>query len=519
MRFHGATLPACILLLCSCIQRNNPWDPVNYHPQTVVRPDPLVLDAMIAELDSVLDAASAWALARGTVIDSLKNRLPVDSAAAVSVENANDLIRDANDGVRRANMLVTAYNDSAPAADSLRYQGYLDSLGWMGGTAVGPAAAAIAAELTVRKFSTLVYIDSVNALYPADTVCTPGRRGAFVGLFDSLLALCEGVAAAAGTFDLQASDTNTLAIYPYNRDAEAYNVAAAAYNDSVRYVRQFRGYPVVAATDSIEARLVSLSAGDTLVIGGGTFSPFIHPAGGGNAVQGVLVMGQPDLSTVFSQADVILSGNSHVTFRNIVFVGGNRTGVKLENGCAAVVFDRCVFENNTSHGLEVIDSDIRLQNCRILGNGGSGVRLASNGSVSRTAVLVNTLVAHNLAHGIDVTAVNLSAQNVTIADNGGNGVLLADPELDLLVYNTLVTHNAMYGLSFEAPVKNDNLFILSGTVLYGNSGGALRGVFTSAPAYLDIGVSYVNQQANDYAVAPGNRVYELEREGIVIGYR
>ena len=77
----------------------------------------------------------------------------------------------------------------------------------------------------------------------------------------------------------------------------------------------------------------------------------------------------------------------------------------------------------------------------------------------------------------------------------------------------------MYGLSFEAPVKNDNLFILSGTVLYGNSGGALRGVFASAPAYLGIGVSYVNQQANDYAVAPGNRVYELEREGIVIGYR
>jgi hypothetical protein len=233
----------------------------------------------------------------------------------------------------------------------------------------------------------------------------------------------------------------------------------------------------------------------------------------------ILVQGRPGMTTILDSSDVVCSNNGYIVFRNIVFRGGSGAGVRLTDGSGPVAFEKCRFEHNGGNGLEIVDSDARLLGCEVLNNGGYGLRLSSSGTREETVRLENVLVAHNRLGGVDVVSVNLALRRATVSDNGGNGVRLRDPELSFTMDNCLVTFNTGFGILVEAGSKSDESFLVETSVFYGNTGGALRGNFDITPRYLSFELAYVKKEGDDYRVAPGNRVYELQREGIVLGYR
>lgn len=523
---HRSLLACCVrpwawcivfgTLLVSCIQRDNPFDPVNYSPAVL---SDSARTAARTTIDSLIDSAVVASRARVAGLSGIAAVLREDSASNAAVLDTNAALRQANARQRTANDSIAGANEAASAGDRLGPQSTLDSLPRLDPARDTTTAAETRDEVRVAQLWVRGLIDSVRLLYPDDTLYSSAERDSLDAIFDSLTAICFNLHGDALDITHTARDTNSLSIEPYNAWVAAYNDTVEHYNDSIAFVNAFASYPVLSDPDSIKTNVFQADAGDTVVLGAGAYRASIRFLNSGTPDSQIVVQGQPGATTILDSADVVCSNNGYIVFRNIVFRGGSGAGIRLTDGSGPVSFENCRFERNGANGLEIVDSDARLTNCEVLNNGGYGLRLSSSGSREETVSLENVLVAHNRAGGLEVVTVHLAMRRTTVSDNGGSGVRLRDPELSLTMDNCLVTFNTGYGTLVEAGTKSDEPFLVETSVFHGNTNGALQGGFPATPRHLSFEVAYVNREGDDYRIATGNRVYELQRQGIVLGYR
>jgi hypothetical protein len=428
------------------------------------------------------------------------------------------VIKARNDSLQAVNDSIRSANDSA-AFGELEYQVFLDTVYAYRPCADSTALTSVRSTIRLNALRVDSSLSATNTRFSPYTVFTTAQRDSILAAFDSVEVWIDTISASLWECNTGVYFRNDTGVIAYNRQVEAGNDTIAAYNDSIRFIQRFSPYQPIVNGDTLRERISSAEAGDTIVVGAARMGATLRFSYSGTRDHPIVIQGQKGMTTVFDSADVVVSGNSYIQFRNIVFRGSSGSSVRLVNNSIGILFEQCRFDSNDAHGLEIVDSDARIQNCIMEHNDGSGIRVSSESMQPHTVVIYNSLIAQNARDGIEVVTVELVLHNVTISDNGGNGIMLADPELDISLAGCLVTFNGSYGVNFNSGFNGDHLFTVSSTNLYGNTGGAVEGEFEIPPPFLTYEVQYENSAEGNYAPAPGTHIYALEQEGIVIGYR
>lgn len=524
MRSRVGLFPiAAALAIMACIERSNPFDPLNAGPHAAS-------DIRAANRPR-LDSLTAGEAAFEAQLNGFAGSLAADSLANHGRLKGNLAKRSANAGKLTANAAIEAANKAA-VPDSLALKDRLALLDTL--KAYGPYADLQARRnaLQVQAATLLGFMSRINAenaptvAYPqtfSDSVFAPFAR-------DTL-----------AFFRLQARiDSGNSAVLDSNRAIAAYNAlrvqdnaAVGAYNDSIAFLKQTKDKNIITKPDSLQGITFVAKAGDSLVIGAGIYPVDLRFTNSGTLDSPIVVRGYPGMRTIFSPAidkgtgntsssTLILSGRSHIRFEDIVFRGGGISGVKLENGCKNVKFRRCTFDSSAQFGLEVIDSDVELVDCRLLANG-KGARL--QGGIS----LRNVLVARNKGHGLESISPLGEILNCTISDNGGEGIRVNSPRKALTIANTIVSGNGGYGIFREAENGFQDLIQVKECDVWGQPAGkdwSLQGLDSArasamAASNLNIDPEFIDAPRFLYAPKAGSVLagYETQAPSVIIGWR
>jgi hypothetical protein len=519
---------ASATLLGSCIERSNPFDPINSGPQAAV--DVRKLDK--PSLDSIAVGESVFA----AFLTSVLAKFTDESASNADRIRDNALWRGENASVQSLNSGVEAFNRTQAVKDSLRLKTGFVSLSGL--KVYGPYTgfADHRAGLHALGDSVTTHFTLVNAgnapliVYGAafiDSVLVPFRR-------DSI-----GYARAQARFDsanAAVADSN-LAVAAYNAQREAENGLVRDYNDSIRTVKRLQNANVIARSDSLQAGTFVAKAGDSLFLGPGTFNVDLRFTNTGTADSPIVVRGYPGRATIIrpslagsgSMNSLVLgSGRKYIRFENLVFRGGVEGNVKLEGGASKIVFRNCLFDSSAGAGFESFDSDFEMTDCEIRANRDVGVRLGGGSSPGGRLRFTNVLIARNGKAGLHSTSQLLELRKCTLAENGADGIQIISPLQEVTIANTLIARNHGFGIEREATNINQDLLSVSECDLFGNDAGnwflpemetARTAKLFSANQVAD--PKFVDAPAFDYSPEPGSFLDILEKQAlpVVIGYR
>lgn len=510
----------------SCIERSNPFDPINSGPTRVRN--------LRAELQARLDSLAAGEDAYASFLSAYADSLRRDSLANAETEGANAERRTHNLRTAADNDARKAANETA-SPDSLApldYFWFLDSLDGYGpyagfdsryGALREQAAnlAAFMAKANLDNSPSVVYSQRMS-----DSILSP------------FLQDDQGFAALKARIDsanIAAGDSNGT-VAEYNREKAGLNQEIAGYNDSIGFVRQSFNRPVVTRSDSISRAIGIAHAGDTILIGRGSFAVNLQFGDSGTAANPIVVRGYPGGRTVLRAASdretgviassvLILSGNAHVRFQDLIFRGASISSIKLENGSRDISFRDCVFDSSAAYGLEVIDSDVKLTDCRLIGNGkGAYLQGREGGAVSID--LSNVLIARNLGTGLDLLTPTGTISNATIADNGGDGINLKVPSRTLTIANSIIASNGGTGLLRVKETNYQNTLNVRECVLWENAAAdwGLDGLDSTVAAVIvngnfNLNPGFVDPASLDYGIRGDSPLIEYDRLRILIGYR
>jgi hypothetical protein len=505
----NCALVAATLLACGCIERDNPYDPRNFQPPSSLSEQDRqqLRDSLQAPVDSALIGLQhfRWSL------DAL---VEFDSAANARIGARNDSVRAANDALRDSNSAVATHNDTAQSAARLRYHRFLDTLDYFLPAVVKTDIDT--AAVRIARLEALTHIDSVNRAYAPDTIYPSRYRDSVAGSFDSALGAARVELAHAAEVNATVRDSNA-AVQAYNSQTRAYNDSAAAFNEQVDLRRRYPDRTPVSDQDSLVAATAGAAPGEVILVAGGVYDPHLRFTAGAPG-DTIVIAGEPDMSTIFENSDILLDGeNGYITFRNIVFRKGTTfPGVKLTDGAGPVVFHRCRFLENRETGLDIVDSDALLIDCRIAHNGSHGVRITGDPAHGATVRIVNTLITHNRVAGVYLTNVNLSLRRVTIADNAIDGIRITSQELSFFAENSLLTYNGGYAVHVGNDYVPQGASPFNNVYIFGNVQGVFGGPFGD-PVYVATNPEY--RDRTDYVPREGSVLWRLEQDSTVIGYR
>ncbi|MFP4416036.1 MAG: right-handed parallel beta-helix repeat-containing protein [Chitinispirillaceae bacterium] len=504
--------------LTSCIERNNPFDPLLFSPDQ--RLDSLDIIAIRDSTSYFLDSLSRLAHAYRPDIDSISIIIDIDSAAVDSVLAINDSLREHNEYLRQSNAEIQIHNDSVIFVDSLRFKTQLDSLHHLLVRGNSSLLQQTHNQVQLLSALTALHIDSINAAHSPDTIYTPAMTDSIFQPYDSITMRIAALIEKVDSLAQNIQALNEEEIFPYNDTIATENLEIVSYNKRIQHRQQYERYEPISDIDSLENGFNGAGPGDIFVIGSGSFSPFLKTFNSGTEQDPIIMQGQPDMSTIFTSPEVILSNNRHFIFRNIVFRDSDLDGVRLENNSGFVVFDKCYFENNSTNGLTIIDSDVRVSNCRILNNRGRGIFTSSDQGNNNSVFIYNSLIAHNDWSGIEIiAATNFSVSNSTVSDNGLQGISIGGSGISLQINNSIISFN-MNGIWYDYPFHESNLFTLGATIIYGNDDQAIQGPGIVNPDYInDVSPDFFDRHNEDYRILPSSELLELQERGVTIGYR
>ncbi len=513
--------------VCSCIERSNPFDPINVGPKAgeevrqAWRPE-LVMRAGVEGLFAAYLASYQALFAR-------------DAGAGDSLSLANARKRSGEDSIRTANASIDAANKASTNVDSLRNQLFFPSLDILRSFGPYPDFQTRRDSLHIRGSEVKDFMNTLNRdnnpllVYGAayiDSVLAPFKR-------DSL-----------GFARLQERiDSGNAAVRDSNSSIRGYNTARAAdnarvqgYNDSIAFLRNTHNKPVITNADSLTGKALAAQPGDSLLIGPGVFPANLRFSHSGTAEKPIVVRGYPSLGTVFKAFDkarasasdyaVFLDSVSFLRFENIVFRKGRLSGFKLDRS-RGVTFRNCQFDSSARYGLEVIDGDADVKDSRFLANGGGGILQNGDGSQGYKLSLLNILVAGSGGHGLELLSPSGEITNCTLADNRKDGIHVDVPINALTISNTLVASNAGIGIYRGPDVGPKDAFVVRESDVWGNApdwgptAADSTWVVNLRKANLNIQPEFINPASWDYSLLPGSALSEYERQPlpVIIGYR
>ena len=499
-----------LLVILSCIQRNNPWDPINYNPHT--NPNTQHRDSLIAAnllAHAQLDSLMLLADSLKRLASSADTQFTLKTALADSVVSRNNRIVPNNAALRIKNsVLDTLQNKSCTSLktmlDTLRA---IDALHFsMDFVEAGTLAHVLysAGDSIAMQFNTLFFPDTVISTFELGALKTATDNDAVH--FQNLLNKQDSTNSVFNS--INASFANE------NKNLLAENAQILAFNTNVQIK-----YPCnlpLATADTIMKSVPLLKPGDTLFIAPGSFNIALKVQSvNGTASSHIVIMGDPQGSTVFTSTQnspmVTVDNISHyVDVVNITFSGGVNDGALVEQFSGHISFQNCAFTNNQGNGLRILDSDVKLTNCRFSENDSNGVFIQNC-----HATVSNVLIANNHKNGIFMAGYSLTnnepdsleLSNATISDNDSDGVVQQGQYSYAAIDKSLITFNKRIGIHRESQVSANAPLVLSASDLYMNTKQNVLSLppFDSLP-FSSQNPLYVNKANYNYSIGPGSTV-------------
>jgi hypothetical protein len=520
-------IAAWVFLLAACIERSNPFDPINGGAEAAAE----IRKQDLPALTVLMDAGSPFT----AFLKSEKERLALDSAANAAVERANAGVRDADLLVRSANAAVEAYNLVQTAVDSLRFMARYGSQDTLALYVLHADFAATRSALQDRARSVSRHMDSVNEIrfplivYGAvfiDSALRPFARDSAV--FARMQADVDAANAAV-------RDGNA-AVRAYNDARAADNQSVKDYNESIDFRKRTKDVDVIVRSDSLQATTFVAKAGDSLFLGPGTFNVDLRFTNSGTPDSPIVVRGYPGRTTII-RPSVIGGGSNNsliltderkfIRFESLVFRGGVEGNVKLEGKASNISFRNCLFDSSKGPGLEAYDSDMELTDCEVRANAGHGVRVAGGITPGKRMRFTNVLFVRNGGAGLEGTSQYLELRNCTLANNGTDGIQLISPAQKIDITNSVIAWNNRFGINRQAVVDNQELLSVAESILFRNGvnwgldameAGRKEALIQANPI---VDPGFIDTLSFNYNPKPGSFLDASEKLAlpVVIGYR
>lgn len=518
----GAALLVSLLLtgFFSCIERNNPWDPINGCPAVVILEARQIFGSKI---DSIVAIITGYGAGIGDI-----------SGQFAAVQLTNSAVTAANAVTRDSIQRLIAYNDSVAAhnlgiADckgtaqkrsigfTLVQERYFSDAGYIGSIDLGYQQN----ELAVKKI-----IDTANGLCNMQAVF--GK--AFVDSLYERMALQRGIwlqlqAAVSGYSDLVIARNS--GVDSMNALLLTMNRLMVTYNDSLAYC----SLPRTADPERIKGAgdlrdPLALKSGDTLALDTGVIATdFKFTNIAADPEMPIVVIGAPAMRTVIHSPEAILSGCKYITFKNIVFSQSTQSGIKLEGSCVGIVFNHCNFINNGTYGINANQAEkITVVDCEFRGNGQkyrSSAAVATDSSCAAIRLVGgsfganNCLIAASYGSGIYADETFLTLVKITVAANTLQGIYSKGPSVQFIIANSLITYNGLHGL-FRRDEASSQTITSSNVWFYANGSGALGGDSTviSRIDYFSADPQFIDASSGNYRIGQESPLF-----GKDVGYQ
>ncbi|MDB5106193.1 MAG: Right handed beta helix region [Fibrobacteres bacterium] len=525
------SIPLCLVgaaMVSSCIDRSNPFDPVNVGPKRA--------ESIREEQGPDLAALLAPAAAFTRDLAGFTGLFRADSAHDAAIIEANAGVRVRNETTAAVNVQIAAYNDGKPPVDSLRKKSLYplpDTL-----KAFGPYDGFQAKRTGLQSVSAQVsgFMSTVNGRYLSFAVYPPAMRDSILAplVRDSLGFVRLQI--RMDSANLAVRDSNAaVRVYAQARAAE--NAMVKAYNDSIGFLISTQARPPIVRSDSLQAKTFLAKPGDSLVLGPGTFQVELQFTNSGTPDSPIVVRGYPGRSTIIrptvkngvtTNNAMILSKQNYIRFEDLVFRGGTQGTAKVQGQSTNISFRRCLFDSSAGPGLEAFDSDLELTDCEIRANGGVGVKLGGGTYPGWRMRFTNVLIVRNKGVGLECTSQYLEMKNCTLADNGSHGIQIISPLQTISIANSILSGNLGFGIDRQATNINQDLFVVSESDLFGNASGNWNlPAMDSAKAEklikanLVVNPDFNDAAAFDYGPKPGSILdaYERQSPTLTIGFR
>jgi hypothetical protein len=509
--FYKGVLPAAsLLLILACISRDNPWDPLHYdriYGQKVLDSATVLINFGLARLP--LDSLA--------IIQSKLSTIEVNNAKICNKDTL--IIKPGNDDSLKFNKSADSANKNLKSPFftfvKKRYLLFYDTL-HVPDTFYLLQSLKMSVSLEQQRADTIIANANKNAsplvIFPSE------QRESILARYDSILRVILTIDSRVTSLRAVTLTTNATTIKPYNKMVQKEDSLIKKYNDSMASLLESRQKVIPFDTDSLSIYLQKAVAGDTLILSDTTFEKMgltIRFDHSGFDSLPIIVQGKD--KTTLKLIDVVLDGNSYIIFNKINFTASSLQCVLVQNGCTGIVFNNCQFASN-SRGMTISNSDVTLNNCRIL-NGLEGMLVTCSPNIARTVTLNNTLILSTGGNAISVAATNLLIQYATILRNGGEAIYLSQPALNFTIRNTIIANNGgsspAPAIYFDGGYTGSYQFTMSKVNMYQNGGNQDT---VNAPVEEPI-LHYDPMFINEYEISPSSVLDSLEKAGTVIGYR
>lgn len=493
------------LFLLKCIERNNPWDPLNGCPAPFRK-------ELHDQIDPVIDSCIFNIRRYGAIIKDYEVILDNIRKYNDSILNLNHKAILSIDSIRLLNDSIEQHNNSSDSCD-IDFKKYIDTLQYY------------------NLFTDINEIDNykksikVDFLRVASLIASGNERCSPQGIYDSYfidsvfdfissnINMWDSLFNELENYNRTVSDTNELLITGYNRSIHEENEIIRSYNRSISRLMLYCSNKLHSDPDTLEALLPELLPGDTIYLDNVTIVAQLRFTNMGDSLaEPIVIVGSPFGNTVFDQADFFISASTNIEFHNLTFSGSQTAGAKLESGSGRIRFENCVFTNNRDYGLEIIESSVTMINCKIYHNSGTGIRVQSREENDHSLSAENILVVHNRAYGINTISAGLNLNKVTISDNGMGGIRLEVPNKPSVISNSLITYNTSFGIRRESSVEGIGFFTTSGTNFFGNNEAMQADsiYLKHNIPFMNVDPCYVNKDEDDYRIGEQSVLYGTE---------
>lgn len=413
-----------ILLLFSCIKRDNWWDPYfGCHP--------------LEELPLLREAYTNSVLQELHKCDDVHLKYPEFQATLLSVKNGNSLQIEQNKRVVDSLLVIFARNDTIARQNSSRTKctdallqlplpktplyrltkknpdpesSLLNTIiaqKWKIDSIITVAKNACGTQVVLAT----EFTDSVQHMVVTYKAEWEGVLGVINGYYNETLMANRYIDSMNNVFDRNAA-------------------LVESYNDSISFCQLDK----LNDTASIVAKLATIRPGESLVFAADTvkLENFQLKSRGSMGLDSgrIVIRGKPAGTVLQIVNGCEVANSSRIQFMNIVFSGtGNGVGIRIRQNCDSIIFLSCQFVNNRGYGLEIDHSrNIIIENCRILHNGETAENAAQSGKggarISESGVvnLRNVLIAKNTPYGIDINKSPVDLFRCTVSDNAFDGI-------------------------------------------------------------------------------------------------
>lgn len=533
---RAAALVVLLLWPTGCIERSNPFDPVNLRPPIIV----VIREQQKAMLDGFI-AAGALAAVRLAEYHAAFRR---DSIANSARADTNLARSAANKSTTVANAAVADANSTQPDADLLQLQTLLSEQDTLRPYGPYHPLDEDFDSLKTQALAATRLMEAANRDAAPVVIYPPEYRDSVLAPLARDSSLFAAIRSAIGAGNAEVTVAND-SIKAYNATVQQANQAIREFNGQVGFLREAKLKGVVIRSDSLTTLAKNTGPGDTLLLGPAEFRVDLR-LGSGTKENPILIRGFPGRRSFIMplinsdgvpiNQGVLLDTNKHVIFEDLVFRGGTLSGVKLGEG-SIVTFRRCLFEGNRVWGIDASRSHLQLFDCEIRGNGNGldsgassgGIRVEMDSDSGGSLQFENVLIAYNLGFGIEAVSPNGSILRATLAYNTRDGLRLSTHDRHLEVSHSILAFNGGYGVwRIPSPTNPDGL-VVRDCDLWGNlpedwhlrtlaeekQAVLIKANFYEDPAFIDP-VSF------DFRPKPGSPLADLETRQLVpviVGYR